>query len=120
MQDLPKLVQEAKSKAIRAGVPFNNSYIPPYCIKSASTIGKTPFDFSFEKGEQPYDPYNADGWKDKMGTARQPVFAVFCLDNRFSGYFFDENKAKSLRDSLNIRHFNVAAMSENPKNPVLL
>ena len=117
MNELPREVKIELLKAREKGVQFPKNYIPPYNIRSASTIGRTPFDFSWEKGQDPWDANGYNGWK----SANKPVFAVYFGDNRFSGWFWnDEGAAKSYRNKLNIRHFKIASLSENPLNPVLI
>ena len=118
--NLPKAVQAALENARVRGVYFPTGYVPPYTLREFSSLGKTPFDFSWESGQKPYDPNNADGWKNKMGRVWQCCYAVYCCEDRFTAFYLDKQAAKKCRDAMNIRHFNVAALANNPKNPVLI
>jgi len=109
---LPFPVEYAKRLAIIAGVCYPPDYFPPYSVKEFSTLGKTFMDFSWEKDNFPAEI--------QIGRAGQFVYAVYCNDERFSRFFLNKRDAKELRDSMNIRHFNIAKASLDCGNPVLI
>ena len=120
-------VQAAMQKAIDRGVSFSPSYPLPYTVSAYSTRGTNVYSFFWEK-----DPFTRDehGFvlnRDEEAAAvdaqlaKQPeVYCVNCNHHRSSGFFFSKEEAEALAEAKNIRHFEIAAMSDNPKFPVLV
>ena len=124
-QRTPRILA-AKQAAMDAGVPFSDSYWEPYQVKTVSTVGKDPY-FDFDHA---VDPFRRD--KDGCTTHYEEDHAAYCAGvtelhcvefggrNRFGGFHKTYDGAFEAAQGLNERHYRVAAMSENPKHPVLL
>ena len=117
MTKVSETVLAARQRAIDAGCPV---WKYPYQVYSVATKNKTYFDFSFEWDDDPgyhgntvYEQIGRD-----MNNLPKKIYAIRIDDNRASAFFLTKAEAEKERDILNIRHFNIIAMSQDPKNPV--
>lgn len=115
--------KEAKADAIAAGVPFPASYALPYLVEMIDEeIRKDrewhvpTFRFSWH-GEE-----NREYWNEfPKEFYRVVVMAAEPNEcHPVTNFFRSFSEARKAAEELNIRHFRVAAMSENKQHPVLI
>lgn len=118
--------KEALEKARAAGVPFPAFYPMPYALGFRSiVVGQTIYDFTWAEKFPGWDEngFASDEDRKKIEeffSKHNMLYFVSHRGRRFQGFYLTKEKAEKAVEEFNIRHFTVAAMSDNPKYPVLI